>query len=188
GIIDKWTKDLDNCTKKFNGQVKEVHQLDQRVMLLNDKINEAKIIQNEINAFLDETDNKQKVLEKVLDDFEKLFDESIWENMNPFDKEREETYKITEYVNQNLDIMSQDLFTLINEINTNQSSSSTMPKMPKVPKLIKNAKSAETDKKMPKLIENAKNVENAKSAKSAKMPKVPKLTKNAKTDQKCQKC
>ncbi|CAJ0749038.1 14507_t:CDS:10 [Entrophospora sp. SA101] len=125
GIIDKWTKDLDNCTKKFNGQVKEVHQLDQRVMLLNDKINEAKIIQNEINAFLDETDNKQKVLEKVLDDFEKLFDESIWENMNPFDKEREETYKITEYVNQNLDIMSQDLFTLINEINTNQSSSST---------------------------------------------------------------
>ncbi|CAJ0823626.1 16587_t:CDS:2 [Entrophospora sp. SA101] len=94
-------------------------------MLLNDKINEAKIIQNEINAFLDETDNKQKVLEKVLDDFEKLFDESIWENMNPFDKEREETYKITEYVNQNLDIMSQDLFTLINEINTNQSSSST---------------------------------------------------------------
>ncbi|CAG8750790.1 2972_t:CDS:2, partial [Dentiscutata heterogama] len=98
GIIKKWTTDLDNCTKKFHNQVREVNQWDQkiienngRVTRLGEQINKADSLQEEINICLNSVEARQQELEKVLSEYEEKFGDPSLEAMNPLDKEREKT-------------------------------------------------------------------------------------------------
>ncbi|CAG8601518.1 7819_t:CDS:2, partial [Acaulospora colombiana] len=96
GIINKWTKDLDNCSKKFHEQIKEVNQWDQkiienngRVTRLGEQINKADSIQAEIEAGLNNIESRQEELDKILSEYEQKFGDPALETLRPLDKERE---------------------------------------------------------------------------------------------------
>ncbi|CAG8689351.1 23662_t:CDS:10 [Cetraspora pellucida] len=124
GIIKKWTTDLDNCTKKFHNQVREVNQWDQkiienngRVTRLAEQLNKADSLQAEINTCLNGVEARQQELERVLTEYEEKFGDPSLEAMNPLDKEREKTYELAESINQELDNMSQILSAMITDMN-----------------------------------------------------------------------
>ncbi|RIB15593.1 Nsp1-like C-terminal region-domain-containing protein [Gigaspora rosea] len=137
GIIKKWTTDLDNCTKKFHNQVREVNQWDQkiienngRVTRLGEQINKADSLQEEINICLNNVEARQQELEKILSEYEEKFGDPSLEAMNPLDKEREKTYELAESINQELDNMSQVLSAMITDMNRSTTSSTLTSAQP----------------------------------------------------------
>ncbi|CAG8672025.1 12604_t:CDS:2, partial [Acaulospora morrowiae] len=134
GIINKWTKDLENCSKKFHEQVKEVNQWDQkiienngRVTRLGEQINKADSIQAEIETGLNNIESRQLELEKILSEYEQKFGDPALETLKPLDKERERSYELAESINQELDTMSQVLSAMITDMNRNTTSSNFTP-------------------------------------------------------------
>ncbi|KAG9289814.1 hypothetical protein G9A89_015394 [Geosiphon pyriformis] len=125
-MINRWSKDLTDCQRTFHNQAVEVAEWDLKVMENNGRvvnlvaqIEQANGIQREIEISLANFEQKQQEMEKLLQHYESRHYEAPKENKA--DKAREKTYKLAETINRDLVSMSQQLSTIITDINRNTS-------------------------------------------------------------------
>ncbi|CAG8441499.1 1450_t:CDS:10, partial [Diversispora eburnea] len=118
-IINKWSKDLENCSKKFMEQVREINQWDQKIIENNGR--------GELDIGLTTIEARQEELEKLLLEYEQKFADPAFESMKPLDREREKSYSLAESINQDLDNMNQTLSDMITDMNRSTTSSTYGP-------------------------------------------------------------
>ncbi|ORX91459.1 hypothetical protein K493DRAFT_227920 [Basidiobolus meristosporus CBS 931.73] len=129
-ILNKWSSELTQYTKKFHEQAVEVAEWDRVLVENGEKISKlytetvaAEATQANIDQNLEYIDSQQQELSSILDAYEsqvrELLDGGLarGEGVQPADEEREKAYNLAEGLNKQLDDMSKNLATMIDEIN-----------------------------------------------------------------------
>lgn len=133
-ILHQWSKQLDEHTKAFREQAKKVSDWDRKLFANGHQISqlyqmtvETEKTQETIDQNLDYIDSQQQELSKILDMYEdqvqKMFEKDAAtagvnaNGLRPVDEQREQTYSLAENLNKQLDDMSLNLTSMIEEIN-----------------------------------------------------------------------
>lgn len=133
-ILHQWSRQLDEHTKAFREQAKKVSDWDRKLFENGHQISnlykmtvETEETQAKIDQNLDYIDSQQQELSKTLDMYEdqvqKLFEKDAAtagvnaNGLRPVDEQREQTYSLAENLNKQLDDMSLNLTSMIEEIN-----------------------------------------------------------------------
>ncbi|KAF9093910.1 FG-nucleoporin nsp1 [Mortierella sp. AD031] len=133
-ILHQWSKQLDEHTKAFREQAKKVSDWDRKLFANGHQISQlyqmtvdTEETQKTIDQNLDYIDSQQQELGKILDMYEdqvqKMFEKDAAtagvnaNGLRPVDEQREQTYSLAESLNKQLDDMSLNLTSMIEEIN-----------------------------------------------------------------------
>ncbi|KAF8930160.1 FG-nucleoporin nsp1 [Dissophora ornata] len=133
-ILLQWSKQLDEHTKAFRTQAEKISQWDRKLFSNGHQISqlyqmtvETEGTQKTIDQNLDYIDSQQQELSGILDLYEdqvqKLFEKDATtagvnaNGLRPVDEQREQTYSLAENLNKQLDDMSLNLTSMIEEIN-----------------------------------------------------------------------
>lgn len=133
-LLHQWSKQLEEHTKAFREQAKKVSEWDRKLFTNGHQISElyrmtveTEETQKTIDQSLDYIDSQQQELSGILDLYEdqvqKMFEKdaaTAGVNVNglrPVDEQREQTYSLAENLNKQLDDMSLNLGSMIEEIN-----------------------------------------------------------------------
>ena len=128
-ITQRWTTELENQQKDFFRLGNEVKEWDgvlrdnaEQISRLYNQTVSAEQTQLAVDQSLDYIESQQKELDEVLTRYEKeteeLFDgDSNQLQLGVADNEREKSYRLAENVNEQLDDLSRNLSTMIDEVN-----------------------------------------------------------------------
>ncbi|KAG0321171.1 FG-nucleoporin nsp1, partial [Dissophora globulifera] len=133
-IVQQWSKQLEEHTKAFREQAKKISEWDGKLFKNGDQISKlyqttvkTEETQRTIDQNLDYIDAQQQELSGILDLYEeqvqKLFEKDATtagvnaSGLRPVDEQREQTYSLAENLNKQLDDMSLNLTSMIEDIN-----------------------------------------------------------------------
>ncbi|RKO89383.1 Nsp1-like C-terminal region-domain-containing protein, partial [Blyttiomyces helicus] len=131
-ILNKWKTQLDTYTKEFHKQALEVRRWDYAILengakisRLCEQLQSAENIQKEIDQSFDLIEAQQNELDTTLDNYTKEIKQLIEGGPDgqgrlrgsSADEEREKAYAIAENLNQQLDDLSHQLTSLIDDVN-----------------------------------------------------------------------
>lgn len=135
--INKWTIELEEQEKVFMNQVSHINEWDRlllangdKIVSLNNNVEKVKLEQQQLDHELDFIVAQQRELEECLLPLEKEF-----ANITVSDPERDTTYRMSENLNSQLRLMSEDLKEVIehiNEKNKNQDTSDPIVQIGKI--------------------------------------------------------